>query len=285
MSPEDLGCQLNAAFLNNIVNHTLAQLDQVVRDREEQTPEVEFDKEHPPHSFKFECKQISAWFQNEEIDTLRMAIQDNNYWTLEARVLLEVLTQKLYSGLADYHRQVVKLAKCMAEKLDIEEMDAVYEKMTRMGQDTDGAIARLEARMETEWASRTDRTATQWQEAIRLLQQIAEASGLDVQKTRQKITDEQYWQREVEALKPYKYQQQYKQQSTRRRPLTKPGVSAQSTKALNARMHSSPRDRSQRNEPAAKVVKGRSSTLKPKKPKPCEQRRSARLRQLAERKS
>jgi hypothetical protein len=84
MSPEDLGRQLSAAFLNNIVNQTLAQLDQVVRDREEQTPEVEFDKEHPPHSFRFECKQISAWFQMKRLTPFawRYKITSTRHWRL-----------------------------------------------------------------------------------------------------------------------------------------------------------------------------------------------------------
>jgi hypothetical protein len=92
----------------------------------------------------------------------------------------------------------------MAEEFDFQEMDVVYEKMRRMSQYTDETIAQLKVRMETEWTSQTARTVTQWQEAIRLLHQIAEASGLDVQKIRQEITDERYWGHWLGSIaKPY----------------------------------------------------------------------------------
>lgn len=45
--------------------------------------------EHPPHSFKFDCKQISAWFRDKEVDILRNTTQDIHYWTAETNLLIK----------------------------------------------------------------------------------------------------------------------------------------------------------------------------------------------------
>ncbi|KAI7783462.1 hypothetical protein LA080_011809 [Diaporthe eres] len=291
MSPEDLGYQLNAAFLDKLVNHTLTQLDQVVRDRENQTPEVEFDEEYPAHSFKFECKQISAWFQNEEIDTLRKTIQDIHYWTEEAHVLVGLIIQELHLGLTYPFESIFGRIKLISNELAKDELDGMYESMARLSQCAEGVVEQLRANIENKWASENARTASQWQENTGFLRRIAEDMGMPskrIQKARQDITDEQYWRCEVEALKPHRYQHEYnQQQSTKRQSrhlLPKPTLSAQSTRVLRAHTHPSPRNLSQRKQQGGKVARGCSSTLKPR-PEPSERRRSARLKQLAERRA
>lgn len=95
MSEEDLDRQLSTALLDRVINHTLGKLDQVIRDREEATPEVEFDYALPPHSYKFECKQVAAWFHANELDLLRKTIYSTSYWAAEVRALLTALLDQI----------------------------------------------------------------------------------------------------------------------------------------------------------------------------------------------
>ncbi|KAG6354867.1 hypothetical protein INS49_003948 [Diaporthe citri] len=198
MSPEDLGYQLNAAYLDKLVNHTLTQLDQVVRDREDQTPDVEFDGEHPTHSFKFECEQISAWFQDEEVNTLRETIQDSHYWAAEAHALVELLLDQLQKSLTFSFEGVFDKIEFISDELAVDEMDAVYEQMTRISQYAEGVTTQLRAKIQIKWASENAaRTASQWQENVRLLHHVSQELGLrskHIQQARQGITDERYWQ-------------------------------------------------------------------------------------------
>lgn len=212
MSPEDLGDQLNAAYLDKLVNHTLTKLDQVVRDREAQTPEVEFEGEHPAHSFNFECKQISAWLQDEEVDTLRQTIQDIRYWATEAHALVELLIKELHQALIFLHEGIFHKVEFISDELAVDEMDAVHEQMTRMRQFAEGILTQLRASIEIKWASENARTASQWQKNVSLLHRVAQKLGLGskhIKKARQDITDEQYWRCEVEALKPHRYQHKF----------------------------------------------------------------------------
>lgn len=63
----------------------------MLRDREEATPEAEFDYALPPHLYKFKCKQAAEWSHADEVGITRKAIQSTSYWAAEVRALCTAL--------------------------------------------------------------------------------------------------------------------------------------------------------------------------------------------------
>lgn len=295
MSSEDLSRQLNTAYLGKLLDHTLGKLDQIARDRENATPEAEFDYELPPHSYKFECKQVSAWLQPDEIETLRKTIRNITYWAAEARALRCFLMGKISARVLRKWQDVTESLQCVAEQLGPHETDSLRKTMSQFACQSGEIGAQFQVFIERiieRWAAENSGTAGFWQELICLFHRTAQASGLnpeDTQKFRQDIVDEQYWKYEVDVLKPHKQRKEY-EVSTRSRHavglfLTAPTArQRRSTQQRLAQASSRPVTEAQstgRRQRASQPVAG-GRVSKPSGPKTPELlRRSARLQARA----
>lgn len=214
MSPKTFNLPLEIAFINTLLDHTATRLEEVARERENTTPEAEFSDIHPSHSYDFEYRQVSTWFQAEEIEALRKTIQDIGYWVAEARAIFNVLVEKIRPVLETSWQAAGEFLQHIAKEARMDEITGVCKKMSDMSSLVHEALVLLEALIEKAKDSHNARRA---KEVTTCFHHIAQAFGLsprDIQEIRRDILDEQYWKCEVEMLKPYRCLKEYQVRKT-----------------------------------------------------------------------
>ncbi|KAH7307955.1 hypothetical protein B0I35DRAFT_483250 [Stachybotrys elegans] len=86
--PPSPGMQASASAMHGASLKT--QLNQLIRSREEATPEAESPK-NVVHCYKWQCEELHNHFSANEIETHRRKIRQNNYWGSEYHHYMKVL--------------------------------------------------------------------------------------------------------------------------------------------------------------------------------------------------
>lgn len=90
--------QLGTTKLNRLMEYTISRLDEIIREREGSTSELESDSSLPPHSYSLQWEQCTRLMSADEVDLLRNMVNTTDYWATEASALFTALIEHVWAS-------------------------------------------------------------------------------------------------------------------------------------------------------------------------------------------